>query len=106
MRSYEDGSNNRRAFGRNSVAVPDPFLSFYNPDPDRYLTLMSATKLSGRVNLTKYAFWLGPGRPTDTENEDKMYKKYHTVLGTKEHWLCLIVFQAMYYICPGHESPS
>jgi hypothetical protein len=37
---------------------------------------MSRTKLTGRENLTKYAFWLGPGGPTDKENQVKMYKKY------------------------------
>jgi hypothetical protein len=37
---------------------------------------MSTTKLIGRENLTKYAFWLGPGGPTDKENQVKMYKKY------------------------------
>jgi hypothetical protein len=37
---------------------------------------MSTTKLTGRENLTKYAFWLGPIRPTDKENQVKMYNKY------------------------------
>jgi hypothetical protein len=37
---------------------------------------MSTTKLTGRENLTKYAFWLGLVRPTDKENQVKMYKKY------------------------------
>ncbi len=43
---------------------------------------MSAKKLTGRENLTKYAFWLGPVAvgPTDKENQVKMYKS--TVLGT------------------------
>jgi hypothetical protein len=40
------------------------------PDPDP--TLISATKVTGKENLTKYAFWLGPGRPTDKENQVKM----------------------------------
>jgi hypothetical protein len=35
---------------------------------------MSTTKLTGRENLTKYAFWLGPVGPTDKENQVKMYK--------------------------------
>jgi hypothetical protein len=38
---------------------------------------MSIIKLKGRENLTKYTFWLGPGGPTDKENQVKMYKKYY-----------------------------
>ncbi len=34
-----------------------------------------------RTNLTKYALWLGPGGPTDKENQVKMYKT-GTVLST------------------------
>ncbi len=41
---------------------------------------MSTTKLTGRENLTKYAFWLGHVGPTDKENKGKMYKS--TMLGT------------------------
>jgi hypothetical protein len=37
---------------------------------------MSKTKLTGRENLTKYAFCLGPVGPTDKENQVKLYKKY------------------------------
>jgi hypothetical protein len=37
---------------------------------------MSTTKLTGRENLTKYAFWLGPVGPTDKENQVRMCKKY------------------------------
>jgi hypothetical protein len=36
---------------------------------------MSTTKLTGRENLTKYAFWLGPVGPTDKDNQVKVYKK-------------------------------
>jgi hypothetical protein len=36
---------------------------------------MSTTKLTGRENLTTYAFWLVLGRPTDKENQVKMKKK-------------------------------
>jgi hypothetical protein len=43
---------------------------------------MITKKLTGRENLTMYAFWLGHGRPTDKENLVKMNKKYHTFLGT------------------------
>ncbi len=43
-------------------------------------SLRSKTKLSGRENLTKYAFFLGPVGPTDKENQVKMIKS--TVLGT------------------------
>jgi hypothetical protein len=40
---------------------------------------MSTSKLTGRENLTKYTFWLGPVGPTDKENEVKMYKKYYFI---------------------------
>jgi hypothetical protein len=43
---------------------------------------MSTTTLTGRENLAKYAFWLGPVGPSDEENQVKMYKKYGTFLGT------------------------
>jgi hypothetical protein len=36
---------------------------------------MRTTKLTGRENLTKYAFWLGPFGCTDKKNQVKMYKK-------------------------------
>jgi hypothetical protein len=36
---------------------------------------MSTTKLTGRENLTIYAFWSGPVGPTDKENQEKVYKK-------------------------------
>ncbi len=36
--------------------------------------------LTGRENLTNYAFWFGLDGPTDKENQVKMYKKY--CLGT------------------------
>jgi hypothetical protein len=49
---------------------------FWDQDPDMGATIMSTTKLTGRENLTKYAFWLGPSGPTDKENQVKMYKKY------------------------------
>jgi hypothetical protein len=42
---------------------------------------MSKKKLTGREYLAKYAFWLGPGGPTDKENQVKMYKIKSTVLG-------------------------
>jgi hypothetical protein len=34
---------------------------------------MSRTKLTGRENLTMYAFWLAFGRPADKENQFKVY---------------------------------
>jgi hypothetical protein len=40
-----------------------------------YGTLVSTTKFTGRENLTKYAFWLGPVGPTDKENQVKIKKK-------------------------------
>jgi hypothetical protein len=36
---------------------------------------MNTTKLTGRENLTNYAFWFGPDGPTNKENQVKMYKK-------------------------------
>jgi hypothetical protein len=68
--------------GTNSVADLDPyhcsgsgsapgclgsgFVSYSN----------GTTKLLGRENLTKNTFCVGPVRPTDKENQVKMYKKY------------------------------
>ncbi len=37
---------------------------------------MRTTKWTGREHLTKYAFWLGPAKPTDKENQVNMYEKY------------------------------
>jgi hypothetical protein len=37
---------------------------------------MSTTKLNGRENLTKDAFWLSPFGPTDKKNQVKVCKKY------------------------------
>jgi hypothetical protein len=51
------------------VAVPDPFRVFSDPDPHKYPSLMSTAKLTERENLTKYPFWLGPGGPTEKENQ-------------------------------------
>jgi hypothetical protein len=34
---------------------------------------MSPTKLTGRENLTNYAFWWGPVGPIDKENQVKMF---------------------------------
>jgi hypothetical protein len=44
---------------------------------------MSTAKLTGSKNLTKYAFWLGPGGPIDKKNQVKMYKKscFKVILG-------------------------
>jgi hypothetical protein len=47
---------------------------------------MSTTKLTGRENLTKYAFWLGPLGPTDKENQVKMYEKYCFRYKTSLKW--------------------
>jgi hypothetical protein len=46
---------------------------------------MSKTKLTGRENLTKCAFCLGPVGPTDKGNQVKMYKKYF-FLGSHPLW--------------------
>ncbi len=45
---------------------------------------MNTTKLTGRENLTKYTFWLGPVGPTDKENQVRVYMS--TVLGTLPLW--------------------
>jgi hypothetical protein len=37
---------------------------------------MSTTKLTGRENVTKNTFCVGPVGPSDKENQVKMYKKY------------------------------
>ncbi len=38
---------------------------------------MGTTKPTERENIKyRYAFWMGPGGPTDKENQVKMYKKY------------------------------
>jgi hypothetical protein len=42
---------------------------------------MSTKNLTGRENLTKNIFSVGPVGPTDKENQVKMYKK-STILGT------------------------
>ncbi len=49
-------------------------------DLDPQVTLMSTTKLTGRENVTKYTFWLGPGGPTGKEIKLRYTKS--TVLGT------------------------
>jgi hypothetical protein len=67
-----------------SVADPDPFI-YLDPFlsvPDPYPTQMSMTKLTERENLTTYACCLGPGRPTDKENQVKTYSIKSIVLGT------------------------
>jgi hypothetical protein len=43
---------------------------------------VSTTKLTGRENLTKNTFYVGPVGPIDMENQVKMYIKISTVLGT------------------------
>ncbi len=43
---------------------------------------MSTTKLTGRENLTKNTFCVGPVGPTDKENQVKMSIKKCTSLGT------------------------
>ncbi len=43
---------------------------------------MRTTKLTGRENLRKNTFFVGPVGPSDEENQVKMYKKYGTVFGT------------------------
>jgi hypothetical protein len=40
----------------------------------------------GKFNKVPYAFWLGPGGPTDKETQVKMFKKCCTVLGTLPLW--------------------
>jgi hypothetical protein len=36
---------------------------------------MSTTKLTGRENLTRNTFRVGPVGPSDKESQEKMYKK-------------------------------
>jgi hypothetical protein len=64
-----------------SVADPDHF-----PELDLFLSVLGSgsvsysmrrTQLFRSKNLTKYAFWLGPGGLTDKENHVQMYKKYY-----------------------------
>jgi hypothetical protein len=43
---------------------------------------MSTTKLIEREILTTYACFLTSGRPTDKENQVKVYKSTGTVIGT------------------------
>jgi hypothetical protein len=38
--------------------------------------MRTTKKLTGKENLTKYAYWLGPVGPTNKENHVKMNKKY------------------------------
>jgi hypothetical protein len=64
----------RNESSRIGVIFPDSFLSVLGSDP--YPTLMSTIKLTRRENLIQYTFWLGPGGPTDKENQVKMYIKY------------------------------
>jgi hypothetical protein len=47
---------------------------------------MSTATLTGRENLTKYAFRSGPIRPTNKENQVQMYKMYDTVLSRLPLW--------------------
>ncbi len=74
---------------RISVADPDPFVSvsFYQIRiRDPFLSVLgsgfvSYSDVQNKINwkgkmILKNAFWLGPGRPIDNENQIKMYKKY------------------------------
>jgi hypothetical protein len=54
------------SFLKISVADPDPNL-FHFTGSGSVTYSMSRIKSTGRENLTKSAFWLGPGRPTDKE---------------------------------------
>ncbi len=53
----------------------DPFLGCVE---SRSVSISyDTTKLTGRENLTKHTFCVGPVRPTDKENQvEMMYKKY------------------------------
>jgi hypothetical protein len=54
--------------------IRDPFLSILGSGSVSYSN--EHNKITGRENLTKNAFWFGPGRPTDNENQVKIYIKY------------------------------
>ncbi len=53
---------------------PDPFPGCPGSGFVSYSN--GTTKLTGRENLTKNTFCVGPVGPTDKENQVKMYKKY------------------------------
>ncbi len=55
-------------------------IIFKDPDPGSVpgclgsgsISYLMSTKITGRENLTKYAFWLSPVGPTGKENQVKM----------------------------------
>jgi hypothetical protein len=47
---------------------------------------MGTTKLTGRENLTKITFCMGPVGPTEKENQVEMYKKYRFTYITSLKW--------------------
>jgi hypothetical protein len=53
---------------------PDRFRMFLDPDP--YTSIMSTIKINWKGKFNKLCLLLAPGRPIDTENQVKMYKKY------------------------------
>ncbi len=55
--------------------IRDPYKGVLGSGSGSISFFMSTTKLTGRENLTKYAFCVGPVGPTDKENQVKMYKK-------------------------------
>jgi hypothetical protein len=58
----------------------DLFLSFSGSVS--YSNEHTYINLKEKFNNIRYACWLGPGGPTDKENQVKMYFKKSTVLGT------------------------
>ncbi len=55
------------------IIFPDPFLIVLDPGTCHTLMVMSTTKLAGKKTLTEHACRLGPGGPTDKENQLKIY---------------------------------
>ncbi len=60
----------------------DPFPGVLGSGSVSYSNEHNKINWKGKFNKMRYAFWFGPGGPTDKENQVKMYKKYRTVLGT------------------------
>ncbi len=61
-------------------------IIFQYPDPGSVSFFNEHNKLTGRENLTIYAFWLGLVGPTDQENQFKIYKKYCFTYITSLKW--------------------
>ncbi len=58
-----------------SVEDQDLFLGCLGSGPGSVSYSNGTTKLTGRENLTKNTFCVGPVGPNDEENQVKIYKK-------------------------------